>query len=44
MSEGDLLVLKCRLCGDTFTLHDGDARVCPTCEASDNDLAQEPLL
>ena len=44
MPEEELIVLKCRLCGDTFTLHSGDPRLCPSCGGSENDLAHEPLL
>lgn len=44
MVEGELIVLRCRACGDTFTLHDGDPRVCPTCGGTEHELAHEPLL
>lgn len=41
---GELIVLRCGTCGDTFTLHTGDVRVCPTCGSDDVHEAHEPLL
>jgi DNA-directed RNA polymerase subunit RPC12/RpoP len=42
MSE--LVVVRCRSCGDTFTLHEGDEASCPSCGSAENDPATEPLL
>ena len=42
--ESELIVLKCRTCGDTFTLHRGDPLVCPSCGGTDHQDAHEPLL
>jgi rRNA maturation endonuclease Nob1 len=46
MSEarGELVVMRCRACGDTFTLHVGDDPTCPSCGADDPEPAREPLL
>jgi len=44
MAEENLLVLRCSRCGDTFTLHCGDERKCPSCDSFEVDLAHEPLL
>jgi rRNA maturation endonuclease Nob1 len=43
--EGDLIVLRCGACGDTFPVHARDeATTCPTCGSADVHEASEPLL
>ena len=44
MGGSELVVLLCQSCGDTFTMHEGDERLCPTCGGSNLELAHEPLL
>jgi rubrerythrin len=44
MAVGDLIVLTCKRCGDTFTTHEGDPAVCPSCGGTELELAHEPLL
>ena len=39
-----LQVLRCEVCGDTFTLHEDDSVKCPTCGGGDAHPAHEPLL
>lgn len=40
----ELVVMRCAVCGDTFPLHEGDDRICPTCGSDDLHDAHEPLL
>lgn len=43
--RGELLVLRCDSCGDTFTAHRGEVGVeCPSCGDTEHQLANEPLL
>ncbi len=43
-SEADLVVFRCRDCGDTFPAHPGDDLWCPTCKGTNVHEAHEPLL
>ena len=36
--------MRCESCGDTFTLHDGDEVVCPSCGSTAAHPAHEPFL
>ena len=40
----ELIVLRCRDCGDTFPMHKGEEVSCPTCGGEDAAPAAEPLL
>lgn len=42
---GDLVVVRCLECGDTFPIHQSDVdAACPTCGGLNHELAAEPLL
>ncbi|MDP9068751.1 MAG: NOB1 family endonuclease [Actinomycetota bacterium] len=43
-APGDLWVLRCRSCGDTFTTESDAERRCRSCGSEEVDLADEPLL
>jgi rRNA maturation endonuclease Nob1 len=41
----DIVVVRCRDCGDTFPLHEGETgATCPSCGSKDHEPASEPLL
>jgi rRNA maturation endonuclease Nob1 len=42
--EGDVVVMRCGICGDTFPLAVGGEQRCPTCGNAGLDLAHEPVL
>ena len=42
--SGDVSVLRCGDCGDTFPTDDTAGAKCPSCGSDDLNLATEPLL
>lgn len=44
LEMNDLVVLRCTICGDTFSIHADDPAVCPSCGGDETDPATEPLL
>lgn len=41
---GELIVLRCNTCGDTFTAPTAEGAACPSCGGADHQVAHEPLL
>lgn len=42
--EGRVVVLRCRVCGDTFPQHENEPISCPSCGSDQAEVAGEPLL
>jgi len=40
----DVVVVRCRRCGDTFAVHEGEEAECRSCGGGELDPAAEPLL
>ncbi|MGI8789321.1 MAG: hypothetical protein ACR2I4_00325 [Actinomycetota bacterium] len=40
----EIVILRCRDCGNVFVVHEGDVAPCPNCGCEAVEIAHEPLL